>query len=169
MADRVDRVEIISVSDHERYASDKQAVEAFRRDFHIPAAGERAIALQTTILDFIPKHPAIVLLLQIYQKKSWVLFAIPLNYYNQRLISPYIAPSLGTQEKQKADISKILAFVKQKTGWTPEMGEMEGGSREAKIMILEGNRIIRLLNKGVMETNSLIDLVLEGIYKFIQA
>lgn len=159
----------ISITDHDRFARDQKAIEAFRRDFHIPAAGERAIAVQTTILDFIPKHSAIVLLLQIYQKKSWALFAIPLNYYNQRFVSPYIAPSLGPVERQQADIQKILAFVKQKTGWTPEIHRMEGQGKEARAMIEEGTRIVRLLEKGVMETNGLIDLVLEGIYKFIQA
>ncbi len=64
-------VEIYSydITTHERYAHDQQEVEAFRKQYHLPPAGARHVAVQTKILDFVPKHSAIVLLMQTYQRK----------------------------------------------------------------------------------------------------
>src|SRR5690242_14790874 len=99
-------VEIYSydITTHERYAHDQQEVEAFRKQYHLPPSGAGLVAVQTKVLDFVPKHPAIVLLMQTYQRKMWARFAIPKNYYLQRFSSSYVAPSLGAKERQDADV-----------------------------------------------------------------
>lgn len=165
----------IDIATHERFARDTQAIEAFRRQYHIPATGQRAISLQTTILDFIPKPPALTLLLQLYQKKNWALFAIPKNFHTQRFLTSYIAPSLGSSEKQDADVQKIRAFLKQKAPRAVKRREekQEGGQKdkdkdEEDEILDEGETIVSLLEKGIKETNSMIDFVISRMHQFVQ-
>lgn len=170
-------VEIYSydITTHERFARDQEEVEAFRKQFHIPAGGARLVPVQTRILDFIPKHPAIVLLMQTYQRKMWASFNIPKNYYLQRFSSSHIAPSLGSSEKQEADIHRLEAFLKRKTHGRfvrkhgEQEGEKEGKTRDEKEMMKQGEVLITLLEKGVKETNEMVDFVFARMHQFIQA
>ncbi len=172
-------VEIYSydITTSERFARDQQQVEAFRRQYHIPPSGARQVAVQTTILDFIPKHPAIALLMQTYQRKIWARFMIPKNYYMQRFASSYVAPSLGTQEKQEADIHRLEAYLKRKTHGRfvrrkerEEKGDEERREHtEEEEMVEEGETLITLLEIGVKETNDLIDYIVARMHQFIQA
>ncbi len=166
----------IDVTTHERFARDQLAVEAFRKQYHVPSTGERTIAIQTKILDYVPKHPAISLLLQVYQKKTWALFGVPKNFYEQRFTSSYIAPSLGSQDKLNADIQKIHGFVKQKTaGRVREKEERQRDEREQKKkseeeeIFEEGEIISELLEKGVKETNAMVDFVIAKMHQFVAA
>jgi hypothetical protein len=175
-------VEIYSydISTHERFARDQQQIEAFRKQYHIPPSGARQVAVQTTVLDFIPKHPAIVLLMQTYQQKLWARFVIPKNYYLQRFASSYVAPSLGAKEKQDADIHRLEAYLKRKTqGRFVRKEQREGkeekgrdqrrGNREEEEIADEGEALIELLEKGVKETNEMIDYIFSRMHQFIQA
>lgn len=162
----------IDISTHERFARDLQASEAFRKQYHVPITGERTIADQTKILDFIPKHPAIVLLLQVYQKKTWALFSVPKLFYEQRLSSSYIAPSLGSTDKVNADLQKIQAFVKKKTHGRVERKEErdeEAPKDEEDEIIEEGQIISALLEKGIKETNEMVDFVIAKMHQFVAA
>lgn len=163
----------IDITTHERFARDLQAVEAFRKQYHVPATGERTIVAQTKILDFIPKHTAIVLLLQMYQKKTWALFAVPKHFYEQRYTSSYIAPSLGSTDKLNADIQKLQAFVKQKTaGKILEKEEQRRDQREKseeEEILEEGQIISQLLEKGIKETNAMVDFVISKMHQFVAA
>ena len=163
----------IDITTHERFARDVQAVEAFRRQYHVPTTGERTIVAQTKILDFIPKHTAIVLLLQMYQKKTWALFAVPKHFYEQRLTSSYIAPSLGSTEKLNADIQKLHAFVKQKTKdkirENEDREQRDRKKSEEEEILEEGEIISLLLEKGVKETNSMVDFVISKMHQFVAA
>lgn len=165
----------IDISTHERFARDLQAVEAFRKQYHVPATGERTIAIQTKILDFIPKHPAITLLLQIYQKKTWALFGVPDKYYEQRWSTSYVAPSLGSTDKVNADLQKIEAYVKSKGGKIrrkeeeeEEDGKQQRGKEEEELSE-EGQIISALLEKGVKETNEMVDFVIAKMHQFVAA
>lgn len=169
-------VEIYSydITTHERYAHDQQEIEAFRKQYHIPPSRAGLVAVQTRVLDFIPKHPAVVLLMQSYQRKMWARFVIPKNYYTQRFSSSYVAPSLGTIEKQEADIHKIQAFLKNQTRGRmvrrkEERGE-EGRERSRdEELIDEGEAIIEMMEKGVKETNEMVDFVISRMHQFVQA
>lgn len=156
-------VEIYSydITTHERFAKDQQEVEAFRKQYHLAPGISGTVAVQTKILDFVPKHPAISLLMQTYQRKMWARFTIPKNYYLQRFSSSYVAPSLGGQEKQEADIKRLHNFMKQKTGRLVREKEEE--------LIKEGETLIKLLEKGVKETNALVDFTIARMHQFVQA
>lgn len=163
----------IDIATHERFARDTQAIEAFRKQYHIPSSGQRAVSLQTTILDFIPKPPALTLLLQLYQKKNWALFAIPKNFHTQRFLTSYIAPSLGASEKQDADVQKIRAFLKQKAPSAVKRREDKQEEKrdehdEEEEIVDEGETIVSLLEKGIKETNSMIDFVISRMHQFVQ-
>lgn len=169
-------VEIYSydITTHERFARDQQEIEAFRKQYHLPPSGARLIAPQTRVLDFVPKHPAIVLLMQTYQKKMWARFVIPKNYYLQRFSSSYVAPSLGPAEKQDADIHRLEAFLKRKKQrkYKRKMGEEREQEKEQEqdsSMVEEGETLINLLEKGVKETNAMVDYVFARMHQFIQA
>ena len=172
-------VEIYSydITTHERFARDQQEVEAFRKQYHIPTSGARQFAVQTKILDFVPKHPAVVLLMQTYQRKMWARFMIPKNYYLQRFASSYVAPSLGAKEKQEADIHRLEAFMKRKTNgrFIANSSKLESergrkkGSPEEEEMVKEGEILINLLEKGVKETNEMVDYVFARMHQFVQA
>lgn len=171
-------VEIYSydIATHERFARDQQEVEAFRKQYHLPPSGAKLVAVQTKILDFVPKHPAIALLMQTYQQKMWARFMIPKNYYLQRFASSYVAPSLGSHDRQDADIHRIEAFLKRKTAGRyvkrreeKEEREREGEKGEEEEMIEEGEALMNLLEKGVKETNEMIDFVFSRMHQFVQA
>lgn len=173
-------VEIYSydVTTHERFARDQQEIEAFRKQYHIPPSGARQIAVQTRILDFVPKHPAVVLLMQTYQRKMWARFMIPKNYYLQRFSSSHVAPSLGSAERQDADIHRLEAYLKRKTQGrfvrkkdeeNKEGEKDQRQRREEEEVIHEGEALIDLLEKGVKETNEMVDYVFARMHQFIQA
>jgi len=176
-------VEIYSydITTHERFARDQQEVEEFRKQYHLPPSGARAVAVQTRILDFIPKHPAIALLMQSHQRKMWARFAIPKNYYLQRFASSYVAPSLGSKERQDADIHRLEAYLKRKTHGRfvhrerreEQEQEKEGRDQKKKgdeeAMIDEGEALIHLLEKGVKETNEMVDFIFARMHQFVQA
>lgn len=171
-------VEVYSfdITPHEQFARAQEAIEAFRKQYHIPPGGAKVIASQTRVLDFVPKHPAIVLLMQTYQKKLRSLFTIPPNYYTQRFTTSYLAPSLGP-EKQEADIHKIEAFVKSRTKGRKVRkkeerdveGQKEGKRNQDEELTDEGDTIINMMEKGVKETNEMIDFVIGRMHQFIQA
>lgn len=169
-------VEIYSydITTHERFARDQREVEEFRKQYHIPPSRAGVVAVQTRILDFIPKHSAIVLLMQTYQRKMWARFTIPKNYYLQRFASSYIAPSLGVHEKQDADTHRIEAFLKRKTkgrfvrkGKKDDQGQREKNEEEQ--MGEEGEILMEMLEKGVKETNEMVDFVYARMHQFVQA
>lgn len=171
-------VEIYSydITTHERFARDQQEVEAFRLQYHVPPSGARLIAAQSKVLDFIPKHTAVALLFQTYQRKTWARFAIPKNFHNQRFLSSYVAPSLGTKEKQNADIQRIESYLKQKRkGKALPLGEKgeeerkEKRKNEEEEILDEGELIITLLEKGVKETNEMVEYIIARMHQFIQA
>jgi hypothetical protein len=174
-------VEIYSydITNHERFARDQQEIEAFRKQYHISPSGARQVAVQTTILDFVPKHPAVVLLMQTYQRKMWARFMIPKNYYLQRFSSSYVAPSLGPKEKQDADIHRLEAYLNRKTHGRfvhnkPDQEDKDEQKKEEKDqeegeMIQEGEALITLLEKGVKDTNEMVDYVFARMHQFIQA
>jgi Family of unknown function (DUF5399) len=173
-------VEIYSyeVTAHERFARDQQEVEAFRKQYHLPPSRAGVVAVQTKILDFVPKHPAVVLLMQTYQRKMWARFSIPKNYYLQRFASSYVAPSLGSSERQDADVHKLEAYMKRKTrgrfdrkkrDQEKEEGNQQRGSSSEEEVIEEGEALIRLLENGVKETNEMIDYVIARMHQFVQA
>jgi len=163
------------IASHERFARDQKEVEAFRKQFHIPPSGERIVSVQTKVLDFIPKYPAISLLLEIYVRKSWARFAIPDNYYTQRFFTSRVAPSLGPPEKQEADIRKLENFVRDKTHkpllqLLEEREEKGDQEKEEEDPIVEEARILaRLLQKGVKDINEMIDFIVTRMYQFVQA
>lgn len=170
-------VEIYSydVTTHERFARDQQEVEAFRLQYHVPPSGTRLFAMQGTVLDFIPKHSAVSLLFQTFQRKTWSRFGIPKNFHNQRYLSSYVAPSMGSRERQDADIERIKAYIKQKThGRIPLKEKKEEDQRrrqqsEEEEMVEEGELIIALLEKGVKETNEMVEYIIARMHQFIQA
>ena len=164
------------VTTHERFARDQQEVEAFRKQYHMPLGRAGVIAVQTKILDFVPKHPAIVLLMQTYQRKMWARFVIPKNYYLQRFSSSYVAPSLGAKERQEADVHKLEAYIKRKTRgrFDRKQREQQKEGREQPVsaeeeIMEEGEALIHLLEHGVKETNEMIDYVIARMNQFIQA
>lgn len=162
------------VAAHERFARDQREIEAFRRQFHIPPSGERLIAAQTKVLDFVPKYPAISLLLGSHERKSWARFAIPDNYYSQRAFGSYIAPSLGPPEKQEADVRKIENFIRQQTkrvvfDLSKKDRDKEKGRDPEEELIDEGSALVQLLEKGVKETNLMINFVITRMYQFVPA
>ncbi len=160
------------VTTHERFARDQQDVEAFRKQYHLSPSGSRVVAVQTKILDFVPKQPAIVLLMQTYQRTLWARFEIPKNYYLQRFSSSYVAPSLGSKEMQDADIHRLESYLSNRTEgrFKPDAErEKKDQKNEEDEMIDEGKVLIDLLKHGVKETNEMVDFVISRMYQFIQA
>lgn len=169
-------VEIYSydITAHERFAHDQQEIEAFRKQYHMPPSRAKMIAVQTRVLDFIPKHPAVALLMQTYQRKMWARFMIPKNYYTQRFASSYVAPSLGTIEKQDADIKKIRGFLKNQMKGRivrrkEERGKGERKKSQDEELMDEGEAIIEMIEKGVKETNEMVDYIISRMHQFVQA
>lgn len=156
----------IDIATHDTYARAQEEVRAFKEQYHLPASGTRYIAIQSKVLDFIPKYPAATLLLQTFIKKSWARFAIPKNYHNQRFLSSYIAPSLGPREKQDADIAKIENVLKRKKR---ERDGQQNQEEEDRHFEEEAEALIRLLEEGVKETNLMVDFVISRMYQFVQA
>ena len=158
---------------HERFAKDQEQVEAFTKKYQLPPSRAGTVVAQTKILDFIPKHSAIVLLMQTYQRKTWAKFTIPKNFHIQRMLSSYIAPSLGSYERQDADIHKIEAFLRSKTGRVAPTRDKEEETKKQKrddeALLEEGETIIELLDLGVKKINKEIDYVISRIHQFVQA
>lgn len=163
-------VEIYSynITTHERYDKDQAEIEAFRKQYHVPPSGARYIAAQATVLDLVPKHPAVVLLMQTYQRKMWSSITLPKDYSTQRVSSPYVAPSLGPIEKQDADVQKIHAYIR-KLAVDYEKKPSAQYAREKGSIEQEAKSIIDLLEKGVKETNILVDMVIARTHQFIHA
>lgn len=168
------------ISTHERFARDQKEIEAFRRQYHVPPSGARIIAMQARVLDFIPKLRALETLLGTYQGSTWARFGVPKNFHNQRYLTSYVAPSLGPKEKHDADIHKIEALIKQKEKGVSRKKEKDEDqqqqhkdqqheSNEDEIFIGEGQDIILLLEKGVKETNEMVDFVIARMHQFMQA
>ncbi len=167
-------VEIYSydITTHERFARDQQEVEAFHKQYHVPLSGAKMIAVQTRVLDFVPKHPALVLLMQTYQRKMWARFMIPKNYYTQRFSSSYVAPSLGPVEKQDNDVHKIQGFMKNQTRGRmlrPKAERVQGEASPDETLLDEGDLLINMVEKGVKETNRMVDFIIERMHQFLQA
>jgi hypothetical protein len=172
-------VEIFSydITHHEQYARDQLAVEAFRKQYHLPPAGARHVAVQTKILDFVPKYPAIDLLMKPYQRKMWAGFCFPKNYYLQRFASSYVAPSLGTNEKQLADIHRLEGYLRQQTQGrilrkSPREAreeQEEEEQNEEEQMSDECEKLVNLLEKGIRETNQMVDYIFARMHQFVQA
>ncbi|MFZ0565631.1 MAG: DUF5399 family protein [Chlamydiales bacterium] len=158
-------VEIYSydIATHEQFARAQQEIEAFRRQYHIAPSEAKGVAVQTKVLDFVPKHGAVVLLMQSYQRKLWARFMLPPGYYTQRATSPYIAPSLGSREKQDADIKRLQLYVRKRAAKPFGREEEEQGETDEAAILVE------LLEKGVKETNEMIDFVISRMHQFIQA
>lgn len=166
-------VEIYSydVTSHERFAKDQEEIEAFRKQYHVPPSGAGIIAIQTKILDFVPKHSAIVLLMQTFQRKMWAGLKFPKNFHLQRFRSSHVAPSLGSSEKQTADVKRLEAYLKQKTNGRfvrKEKKDQENQPEDQEI-IEEGETLINLLEKGVLETNEMVDYAYGRMHQFVQA
>jgi len=159
------------IAAHERFARDQEEIEAFRSMYHIQPGRAGTDATQAQILDLVPKHSAMVLLMQTYQQKSWARFTMPKNYYSQRFSSSYIAPSLGPLNKQNADIHRLQAYLRAQTKEEKEKGEKEKGEEreEEEELLEEGSRLIELLEKGVKDTNVMIDEVRSRMQQFVQA
>lgn len=136
----------------ERFARDKQAVEAFRQQYHDVRPSD--IARQTTNLSFVPTYSALALLMGTHQNKMWARMTVPEGYFEQRESSSHIAPSLGSSEKQQADINKLHQIVKEK------------GEEEEKDS--EGAVLIQLL-ENIRDNNELVDYIKSRIREFVQA
>lgn len=148
-------VEIYNYDVHDRYAKDQELVESFVKQYQLPPSRAGVVAIQTKVLDFIPKHSAIALLMQTHQKKTWAGFEPPPNFYMQRFSSSYVAPSLGSYEKQDADIHKVESFLKSRV--------------EEQSVFEQGESIIQLLDFGIKRTNQEIDYIFSRIHQFVQA
>ncbi|MEZ5314963.1 MAG: DUF5399 family protein [Chlamydiales bacterium] len=153
---------------HERFARDQEEVEAFYKQYHLPISQSYLVAKQTSILDLIPKLSAIVRLMETYRKKTWAGFNIPENYYSQRLAaSPYLAPSLGTPEKQIADINKIRTFLN-----TQAESRLSNKQKETQtsqdVLNQEGEAIIHMI-EGIKQVNDMINFVITRMCQFVQA
>ncbi len=144
----------IGLSDHETYARAQQEVLAFQQQFHLSTQATKLVAVQTTVLDFIPKFENTMLLLGTYKKKSWSRFAIPNNYHVQRLTSSYVAPSLGPPEKRKADIAKIETTLRQ----NPADEEINK----------QGQSVIEVIGDSMFR-NEMIDFTTYNQLRFLQA
>lgn len=145
----------------ERFAVDRAAIEAYGREFHVPAAGERFIAAQTTIKDLNPKPTALTLLLQLHQKTTWAAVCPPAHFFQQHLFSYRFAPSMGYSEKQEADMHKIKAIAESFVAKLSAQ-EMQEVHEEATILT-------SMLESGVKEPNDLIDFVLSKMREFVAA
>lgn len=170
----------LDISSHEEFARSKQEMEAFKSQYHTPATGVRFFDVQTKILDFVPKHQAIDLLMQTFCRSSWARFSLPLKYSGQRFFTSYVAPSLGSAQKQNADVQRIISYLNQKTGNRYEQERetrrnkdkqksLHEEKNEEEEMNEEGDALIELLEKGIKETNEMIDFVSARIHQFIQA
>lgn len=155
----------IDVSSHERFARDQQEIEAFKKQYHIPAASTRFFDVQTKVLDFVPKQPAVDLLMQTFLRSSWARFALPARYHGQRFFSSHIAPSLGSAEKQDADINRIKGFLEKENSKV----NSDDNKREQEEKDEEAQALLILLEKGIKETNAMVDFVSARIHQFIQA
>ena len=165
----------IDVTSHERFARDQQEIEAFKQQFHLPTTSTRFFDVQTKVLDFVPKQPAVDLLMQTFMRSSWARFGLPERYHAQRFFSSHVAPSLGSQEKQTADIERVRAFLNKETRERfdkerDERRHREGDAHdEEEELCDEGDALIELLDKGIRETNEMVDFVSARVKQFIQA
>jgi hypothetical protein len=174
----------IDISSHEQFARTQAEVEAFKSQYYTPSTGIRFFDVQTKILDFVPKHPAVELLMQTFVRSPWARFLLPPNYYNQRFFSSYVAPSLGSAQKQTADIQRITGYLNQRTENRYEQErdkrrekrqnqdqgqEDQRQESEEEKMSKEGDALIELLEDGVKKTNEMVDFISSRIHQFIQA
>ncbi len=162
-------VEIYSydINTHERFANDQKGIEDFRRQYHLPPSRSNQVAIQSKVLNFIPLHPALTTLMQTYQRKMWARFEIPKNFFSQRRSSSYVAPSLGGNEKLTADANRVRAFVKKKRRRNQLVRKEL--LKEEDDLDHEGETLAELLEKGVKETNEMVDYIISRMHQFVQA
>lgn len=166
----VSMVEIynIDIGSHERFARDQKEIEAFQRQYHISPSQTGLIAAQTKVLDFIPKHNAVDLLLRTFQRTSWARFSVPKNFHMQRLLSSYVAPSLGSQEAQRAALMRILNLLDKERG-KKQQDSSEEEEEEDSSFEEEAETLVELIEKGIIWVNEEVDFVLARMRQFIQA
>jgi hypothetical protein len=89
---------------------------------------------------------------------------------------------LGSAEKQEADIMRLEAYLNKSTagrfgkrkkrkeeGEGRERERRQGQKNDEEEMMDEGDAIIDLLDRGVKETNQMVDYVISRMHQFVQA
>ena len=130
------------------YATNQQAKESFFKENAVSAEQTGIFAKQTTILTTHQTPPQLDTLLGVVQKKTWVKFKEPFNFDQQRSSSSYIVSSLGSNQNVASLVAKLDILQKQH----PE---------DTSIRTMK-----EMLEKGIMQTNQLVDLTLAGIHQF---
>lgn len=159
---------------HERFARDQQEIEAFQRQYQVLPEQARGVAVQTQVVNAVPNYPEWAQLLQVYQRKRWAYFVMPLHYTSQRVLSPYIAPSFGPVERQNAEIGKIEAFVKKKTEGKKvrrkeERAKDDSQKNSEEALLDEGDALIEMIRRGIKEPNEMVTYILSRMLQFVQA
>lgn len=177
---------------YERYTLNEQIINDFRQNIKLEGHAVRDIGKHAQILNLVPKPSAISTLLGTNQKIRWARFETPPNYYNQRVRSPYLAPSLGAPEQQDRDMDKITAFLKiltdnqfkysskikpllfsrfrdsENNEESEEQQDAEEEENPQSLRVKEGRVILRVLDFGLKSTNVMIDYVISRMFQFVQ-
>lgn len=145
----------LGVGPSEDYARAEERFKEFRETYHIPPSAAGIVAFQTVIRDLVPKPSAIDLLMGTFKKwKPWSLFEIPPNFNTQpRSRSHYVVPSLGSREKQEADVHKLETIIKT----------------SGKSIANEGQVLIKLLKDGTIPMDAMTDDMLANMLRFLHA
>lgn len=145
-------IDKLDIAIHIQYARRTQFIEQVSDEFRLKEADQ--VSAQLQIVDFYPRMSELDLLLGVVPRHApWAVFYPPDTFNSQRR-SPFafhrVAPSLGSIDKQQADMAK-LASVKTST---PE----EKGEKETLTSCFE----------TIEEINDLIGFVVGRVGQFLQ-
>lgn len=128
----------------------QEALENFRKQYHLPPGGEKGLTLHTTIQYLIPTPTAVELLTNFRRTKTWAKIQIPPNFYVQ--LGPHKLFILAPKEQQDADIDKLETYLNTQPSPIKKHGQV----------------LINLLRE-VRETNEMINSVKANQLRFVQA
>lgn len=151
----------------ELYARRSAEISTFFAEFG-RVVGTSLLAYQTQILNITPQYSATTLLFGLQQKIRFGRIEIPIDTLPIDIRSPYLVPSLYSNEMIEITINKIRAVESDETA----MRQLTGSdliTREDRANIMRGGEaIIKVLealvstNKGTKETTGFINQFLHA-------
>jgi hypothetical protein len=129
----------------------QQALEDFRKQYHLPPGGAKGITLHTTIQYLIPTPTAIDLLTNFRRTKTWAKIQVPPNFYVQ--VGPHKPFILAPEEQQEADKAKLAAY----------------SNTQSDPIKKRQHKVLDNLLEDIKKTNIINREITEGRLRFIQA
>lgn len=145
-------IDKLDIGIHVQYARRTQFNEEIQHEYRLSEAG--TVPAQTAVVDLHPRPADLDLLMGVTTSHApWAYFFPPQRFFSQRR-SPFafhrIAPSLGSEEQQEADIAKLQSVKCS----TPEMKHERG--------------VLMKFFEQIEDLNDMIGFIVGRIGQFLQ-